>query len=123
MTRFMNYISNAKVINAISESIPRAGQAVRLCRDLASESLATEEAIVAAVLLAERFIADELECRESSMMPPSNDDAAYIESAKAALRAIETIRFSLGVEDNCAAEEAPIWDGKAVAGGTFERGE
>jgi len=123
MTRFMNYISNAKVINAIGESIPRASQAVRLCRDLADENLASEEAIVAAVLRAESFIADELECRESSMMPPSDGDAAYIESAKAALRAIERIKDYLGAEDTRNVEEAPIWDGKAMAGGTFERGE
>lgn len=44
------------------------------------------------------FIADELECRESSMMPPSNDDASYIESAKAALRAADQLGVHLGAQ-------------------------
>jgi hypothetical protein len=115
MTRFMNYISNAKVITAISESIPRAGQAVRLCRDLASENLTAEEAIVSAVLRAKNFIADELECRESSMMPPSDGDAAYIESAKAALLAIEQIETYLGVDWVDVLNDAYVAAARAIA--------
>jgi hypothetical protein len=42
------------------------------------------------------FIADELECRESSMMPPSDDDARYIASAKEALRAADQIGIYMG---------------------------
>jgi len=94
MTRFMNYISNAKIVVAIGDSIPRAGQAVRLCKDLACENLATEEAVASALKQVRAFIADELECRESSMMA-SDQDASYIMSAKAALQAVDELAMNL----------------------------
>lgn len=57
-----------------------------------------DPAIRAAWERVRNFIADELECRESSMMPPSNDDASYIESAKVALRAADQLGVHLGTQ-------------------------
>ena len=99
MTRFLNYVSNAKVIAAISDPNDRRLPAVRLCYDLAQENLAAEEAIVAAIERVEFFISEELECRQRSLLPTSETgDQSCIDSAKAALRAANQIKIYLGAQ-------------------------
>ena len=48
----------------------------------------TKEELLADLRVIEAFTADELDCRESSMMPPSNGDALYIDSARLVLLAV-----------------------------------
>ena len=57
---------------------------------------AAAQKIAAAFSCIETFVAEELECRERSMIPPFDDyETKYIDSAKAALSAVTQIKAHL----------------------------